>query len=142
MPSTRPAHSPCTIKRKTSRSKKPRHGTILQYHSTLPRWVYLPEKLDRCATHADRTPKIHPKQRACIGIGGALDFTKHHVPGIVEHDVESSKDFLGAGKGGGDVRGTGDIEGEDEELGGGVLLGERGENGGCAEGGDDDVAFA
>ena len=63
------------------------------------------------------------------------------MPGIVEHDVESSKDFLGAGEGGSDIRGTGDVEGEEKELGGRVLFGERGENGGCAEGGDDDVTF-
>ena len=142
MPSTRPAHSPCTIKRKTRLSKKSQYGTILQYHPTHPRRIHLPEKFDRSPTHTDHTPKIHLEQRACISVGGALDLTQHPVPGIVEHDVESSKDFLGAGKGGGDVRGTSDVEGEDEELGGGVLLGERGENGGCAEGGDDDVAFA
>ena len=49
---------------------------------------------------------------------------------------------MGAGKGGGDIGGTCDVEGEEKKLGGRVLLGERGENGGCAEGGDDDVAFA
>ena len=136
------AHSPRTIKCTTRRSKKTRHGTILQYHPTLPRWVHLPEKFDRSPTHTDRAPKIHLEQRACISVGGALNLAQNPGPGIVEHDVESSKGFLGAGKGGGDVRGTSDVEGEDEELGGGVLLGERGENGGFAKCGDDDVAFA
>ena len=136
------AHSPRTIKCTTRRSKKTRHGTILQYHPTLPRWIHLPEKLDRSPAYTDRTPEIHLKHRAGIGIGGALDFTNHRVPGIVEHNVESSKDFLGAGKGGGDVRWTGNVEGEEKELGRGILLGEREENGRFAEGGDDDVAFA
>jgi hypothetical protein len=139
---TQSAHSPRTIKCTTSHSKKTRHGTILQYHPTLPRWIHLPEELDRRATHADRSPKIHIEQRACIGVGSALDLTKNPEPGIVEHDVESSKDFLSAGKRGGDVRGTGDVEGEEKELCGGVLLGERGENRGFTEGSDDDVAFA
>ena len=142
MPSTRPAHSPCTIKRKTRLSKKSQYGTILQYHPTHPRRIHLPEKFDRRATHTDRAPKIHFEQCACIGIRGALDLTQNPEPGIVEHDVESPKDFLGASKGGGDVRGTGNVEGEDEELGRGVLLDERGENGGFAKCGDDDVAFA
>ena len=136
------AHSPRTIKRKTRCPKKPRIGTVLQYHPTFPGRVHLPEKFDRRATHTNRAPKVHLEQCACIGVGGSLDLTQHPAPGIVEHDVESSKDFLSACKGGGDVRGTGDVEREDEELGGGVLLGERGENGGFAEGGDDDVAFA
>ena len=139
---TQSAHSPRTIKRTTRRPKKTRHGTILQYHPTLPRWIHLPEKLDRSPAYTDRTPEIHLKHRAGIGIGGALDFTNHRVPGIVEHNVESSKDFLGAGKGGGDIKGTGDVEGEEQELGGGVLFGERGENRRCPECGDDDVAFA
>ena len=142
MPSTRPAHSPCTIKRKTRLSKKSQYGTILQYHPTHPRWIHLPEKFDRSPTHTDRAPKIHLEQRACISVGGALDLAQNPEPGIVEHDVKSSKDLLGASKGGGDVRGTGDIEREDEELGRRVLLSERGENGGFAEGGDDDVALA
>ena len=139
---TPPAHSPRTIKRKTGCSNKSRIGTVLQYHPAFPRWIHLPEKFDRSPTHTDRTPKIHLEQRACISVGGALDLTQHPVPGIVEHDVESSKDFLGAGKGGGDVRWTGNVEGEEKELGRGILLGEREENGRFAEGGDDDVAFA
>ena len=49
---------------------------------------------------------------------------------------------MGAGKRGGDIGGTGDVEGEEKELGGRVELGERGEHGGFAEGGNDDVALA
>ena len=64
------------------------------------------------------------------------------MPGIVEHDIEAPEDFLGAGEGSGDIGGTGDVEGEETELGGRVVLSEMGENGGFAEGSDDDVAFA
>ena len=49
---------------------------------------------------------------------------------------------MGADEGGGDIGGTGDVEGEEKELGGRVLRSERGEHGRFAECGDDNVALA
>lgn len=137
-----PAYLPCRVKRKTRPRRKSRNGTILKYHATFPGRVYLSEKPDRCATHADCTPEVDLQLRAGVGIGCALDFAEQAVPGIVEHDVESSKHFLDACKCGGDIGRTSDVEGEEKKLGGRVLFGEVEENRGPAEGGDDDIAFA
>lgn len=114
----------------------------MQYQPTFPGWVHLPEKRDCRTTHTDRTPEIDFQLRAGIGVGGALDFAKQPIPSVVEYDVEPSKNLLGPSKGGGDIRGASDIEGEEKELRGWVVLGERGEDGGIAKGSHDNVAFA
>ena len=107
----------------------------------MPGWVHLFEKLDRSPTHTDRAPEVHLEQSPGVGVGCAFDLAHHGESGIVEYDVETTEDVLGASKGSGNIIWTGDVEGEEEELGGWVAGGEMGENGGCAEGSDDDVAF-
>ena len=64
------------------------------------------------------------------------------MPGIVEHNVESSKDLLSPGKSGSDVRRTGNVESENQKLRGRVLFGERRKTRGFAKCCNDDVALA
>lgn len=140
MTDSRPTELSRAIK---ARQRERIHARHARHHQQPPALhiIGLPKHPNCFSHHPHRAPEIDLKQRARLRVVARLDLRAKRRACVVVHDVHAAERRHGACECSGDFGRLGNVEWEDEELGGRVLSLQGRELGGVAEGRDGDVAL-